>query len=107
MLALFLACATVAPPEVPTPVPATLGETVTVRVPSDCPHVVVDIASERTSDVTVVCFDRNSNQTHLERRQAAPIGVALGEPRQDRLVLEFVARDDLPITAFDRPSPSP
>lgn len=90
MLALLLACATAtSPAPVPEPVPEPAGETVTLRVPADCPHIIVDIVSGETSDVTVACFDRHSGRTHLENRQAVPIGVAVDPARQDRLVVEF------------------
>lgn len=97
MLAFLLACVTAAPPAPKTePVPEPAGETVTVRVPSDCPHIIVDIVSGTTSDVTVACFDRYSGRTHLENHQAVPIGVAADPARKDRLVVEFVPRDKPP-----------
>lgn len=96
MLAFLLACATAAPPP-PPPEPPSVphGETVTVRVPSDCPHIIVDIVSGETSDVTVACFDRHSGRTHLQNYEAAPIGVAADPTRQDRLLVEFVERSKL------------
>ncbi len=99
MLAFLLACATAAPPP-PPPEPPSVphGETVTVRVPSDCPHIIVDIVSGGTSDVTVACFDRHSGRTHLQNFEAVPIGVIVDPTREDRLVVEFVERHKLPAT---------
>lgn len=99
MLALLLACATAVPPVptlAPEPAPDPPGETVTIRVPPDCSHVIVDIVSNDTSDVTVACFDRHSSRTHLASYQAAPIGVSSDSSRRDRLVVEFAPRDVVP-----------
>lgn len=101
MILLLLACATGAPSEAPTTPttssPTVTTETLTVRVPSDCPHILVDVISGSTSNVTVACFDQYSTRTYFENYQSVPIGVAADRTLQDRLVVEFSSRDKLPV----------
>lgn len=106
MLVFLFACATSVPTAptsatVPAPVPDPPGETMTINVPPDCPHVIVDIVSDDTSDVTVACFDRYSGRTYLESYRAMPIGVFADPVRKDKLVIEFWPRDE-PVRAAAR-----
>ncbi|MBI4438128.1 hypothetical protein HY631_04220 [Candidatus Uhrbacteria bacterium] len=93
MITLLLSCATAAPPEASDGISQ---ETLTVRVPIDCPHLIVDVTSQETSDITVACFDNVLGQTHLERFTSTTLGVACDEAGEDRLVVEFAAREDPP-----------
>lgn len=96
MLVFFLACTTTAPPApVADPEPVVPEQTVTVRVPSDCPHIIIDIISAERSDVTVACFGRYSGRTYLQSHEDVAIGVLVDPTRQDRLLVEFVERSKI------------
>jgi len=79
----------VAPAEIPDVVPpAPLS--LTVMVPADCPHMIVDVDSTDASSLVIACFD-GSNRTFFANQHGPPLGTAESAHRQ--LVISYAGPD--------------
>lgn len=89
---LLVACVTATPP---VPVPAPVADpvpapTITVVVPSNCSHLILDVNSSHESDLMIACFS-GSERTFFKNERGPPLGMPTGDGRQ--LVISYSGHD--------------
>ncbi len=93
LLALLACSPPPPPPKVASPLPEEVVNTITIKVPADCPHLIVDVTSDETTDVTAACFV-NNERTYFAHEEA-PLFCTADDPSVEEFVkLEYI--QDLP-----------
>lgn len=91
MFPLFLAqlsCDSVAPLTERAPVPQEAVNLISVSVPVDCPHLIVDMVMSDQADITVACFSRGV-QTHYSREERPLSCEPDSQSTQEWLTLQY------------------
>lgn len=98
-LVIFSCASPVSVPPVASPAEPTKTDALILVVPADCPHLIVDILSRETSDITIACFNGSSMRTFLDRQTGPPLGTFAADPN-GRVSVEYgVPVVRLPVSA--------
>lgn len=78
--------------EAPLVLPTEVVNTITIKVPSDCPHLIVDVMTTTHTNMTVACFSHETRTYFFHEEQ--PCCAHDEQPRETQLTLQYV--DDPP-----------
>ena len=93
ILVLLAGCANSAPPIAPALPPVAEPSpvsTISVTVPSNCAHLILDVDSSAESSLLIACFD-GSNRTFYKDQRGPPVEMPDGRPTQ--IVISYAGHD--------------
>ena len=91
LLIFALACPTAPPPakEVTDPSPDDVVNTITIKVPADCPHLIVDVLTDETADITVAYFS-GGTRTYFAHEEQSLVCVSVDALQEQSLIIQSV-----------------